>query len=408
MTFVASRMARVKPSASGVAAMRARQLIAEGHDIISLTVGEPDFDTPAHIRAAGETAIRNGETRYTNVDGTPALKQAVARKFLRENGLSYESSQIVIGSGAKQVIFNAFLASIDDGDEVIVPAPYWVSYPDMVRLAGGEPVEVACPAEDGFKLTPERLEAAITPRTKMLVLNSPGNPSGAVYSEDELRALAVVLLRHERVAVVSDEIYEHITFGNRRHVSIAAVEPRLMNRTLVVNGVSKAYAMTGWRIGYGAGPADLIREIVKLQSQSTSSASSISQAAALAALEGEQDEVHNNCSVFEKRMKIIREVLNKAGLVCREPGGAFYVYADCGAFIGMKRPDGRVVETDTDFAEYLLEEAKVAVISGAAYGLSPFIRLSFALSEDRLAEAGARILRACEGLAQHSTIYRQP
>ncbi|MDS1137453.1 pyridoxal phosphate-dependent aminotransferase [Nitratireductor indicus] len=399
MTLVASRMARVQPSASGMAAMRARQLIAAGHDIISLTVGEPDFDTPDHIRAAGEAAIRNGQTRYTNVDGIPALKQAVARKFLRENGLSYENNQIVVASGAKQVIFNAFLASVDPGDEVIIPAPYWVSYPDMVRLAGGEPVEVKCPAADGFKLTPERLEAAITPRTKLLVLNSPGNPSGAVYTRDELKALGEVLLQHERVGIVSDEIYEHITFGNVRFESIAAAEPRLANRTLVVNGVSKAYAMTGWRIGYGAGPADLIKEIVKLQSQSTSSASSISQAAALAALEGPQDEVHRNCSVFERRMKIIRAALNEAGLFCEEPGGAFYVYADCSAYIGKKRPDGRVIETDTDFAEYLLDEAKVAVIAGTAYGLSPFVRLSFAVADDRLAEAGSRILSACRKLA---------
>jgi aspartate aminotransferase len=323
----------------------------------------------------------------------------VAEKFRRENGLSYELNQIVVGSGAKQVIFNAFLASIDPGDEVIIPAPYWVSYPDMVRLAGGTPITVPCPFEDGFKLTPETLERAITTRTKWLVLNSPCNPSGAVYSEGELRALADVLLRHDHVGVVSDEIYEHITFGGPRSPSIAAVEPALIDRVLVVNGVSKAYAMTGWRIGYGAGPTDLIREIIKLQSQSTSSPSSISQAAALAALQGPQETIADNRSTFEARMMMFHEALNAAGLTCERPAGAFYIYAGCGRFIGCRRPDGRVIGTDGDFTEYLLEEAKVAVIAGSAYGLSPFIRLSFALSTERLIEAGRRIQSACQRLA---------
>ncbi|HET8726758.1 MAG TPA: pyridoxal phosphate-dependent aminotransferase [Alphaproteobacteria bacterium] len=395
MTLVASRMRRVVPSASGMAAKRARELVAAGHDIISLTVGEPDFDTPAHIRQAAAEAIESGQTRYTNVDGIPALKQAVAAKFRRENGLTYATEQIVVGSGAKQVMFNAFLASLDSGDEVIIPAPYWVSYPDMVRIAEGVPVVVPCRAQDGFKLTAEQLEQAITSRTKWLVLNSPCNPSGAVYSRDELRALAEVLLRHGHVGIISDDIYEHIVFDDARFTSIAAVEPRLVDRTLVVNGVSKAYAMTGWRIGYGAGPTDLIKEIVKLQSQSTSSACSVSQAAALAALEGPQEFIAENRATFKARRDVVHQVLNEAGLVCERPEGAFYIYADCTTFLGRRRPDGRVIETDVDFAEYLLEEAKVAVIAGRAYGLSPFVRLSFALSRERLSEAGEQIRMAC-------------
>lgn len=383
-----------------MAGQRVRELRAAGRDVLGLTAGEPDFDTPLHVQQAAQRAMESGKTKYTDVGGTPELKAAIRDKFARENGLHYETSEIIACTGAKQAIFNALMCTVEHGAEVIIPAPCWVSYPDIVRLAGGTPVLVPCEAASGFKLTPDQLERAITPRTRWLLLNSPNNPSGAVITRDEMRALADVLLRHPHVCILADDIYEHLVYDGREFVTPAQVEPRLRDRTLTVNGVSKAYAMTGWRIGYAAGPAALIRNMVKLQSQSTSNPSSISQAAAVAALNGPQDFIQETRTVFQRRRDLVVDLLNQApGVRCHRPEGAFYLFASCEGAIGKKSPRGATIATDMDFTLHLLDAANIAVIQGDAYGLSPFFRISFADSEERLREGCRRIRLACEELA---------
>ncbi|MBV0892680.1 pyridoxal phosphate-dependent aminotransferase [Paracoccus sp. Z118] len=397
---LASRMGAVKPSATVGMTRLAGELRRAGRDIIGLSQGEPDFDTPEHIREAGKAAIDTGQTRYTDVDGTPELKQAIVDKFARENGLTYGIDQISVGTGGKQVIYNALMATLDEGDEVIVPAPFWVSYPDIVRLAGGTPVIVPCGENRGFLLAPEDLAAAITPRTKWLILNSPSNPTGAGYSAEALRALADVLLDHPQVMILTDDMYEHIRYDDWQFATIAAVEPKLLPRTLTCNGVSKAYSMTGWRIGYAGGPAKLIKAMATIQSQSTTNPSAISQAAAVAALNGPIDFLTERNAVFQSRRDLcLRELNSIDGLSCRAPDGAFYLFPSCAGVIGRKRPDGRVIETDTDFATYLIEEVGVAVVPGSAFGMAPFFRISFATSTEQLQDACARIRTACERLS---------
>jgi aspartate aminotransferase len=399
MSFIASRIGRIKPSPTVAAGQKARELRAQGRDIISLDAGEPDFDTPESIKEAAIAAIRNGQTKYTAVDGTVELKQAIAAKFKRENGLTYGIDQITVGAGGKHVLFNALMATLNPGDEVIVPAPFWVSYPDMTVLAEGTPVIVECPESQGFKLRPEALEQAITPKTKWLIMNSPSNPTGAAYSRAELKALAEVLVRHPQVHVLNDDIYEHLTYDGFEFATIAEVEPGLYDRTLTVNGVSKSYAMTGWRIGYAGGPAALIKAMAKIQSQSTTNPSSISQAAAVAALNGPQDFIAERALVFKDRRDLVVSMLNQAkGLTCSRPEGAFYVFPSCAGTIGRRSPDGKVIESDEDFASYLLMEAGVSVVFGAAFGLSPFFRISYAASTESLEEACRRIQRACGAL----------
>lgn len=398
MSFLADRLARIKPSPTIAMTTRASEMRAQGHDIISLSAGEPDFDTPEHIRDAGKAAIDAGHTRYTPVDGTPSLKRAICDKFARENGLDYAPSQVSVGTGGKQILFNALLATLDHGDEVVIPAPYWVSYPDMVLLAGGVPVIVECGIADGFRLTPQALDAAITPRTKWLILNSPSNPSGAGYSRDEMRALTDVMLRHPDVYILSDDIYEHLVFDGFEFVTPAQVEPQLKDRVLTMNGVSKAYAMTGWRIGYGAGPESLIRAMAKLQSQSTSNPCSISQYAAETALTGPQDYVAESREVFQRRRDLVVAGLNACpGIDCPVPQGAFYVYPSIAALIGKTSAAGTRIDDDEAFANALLDETGVAVVFGAAFGLSPHFRISYATSDAQLTEAMARIRRFCEG-----------
>jgi aspartate aminotransferase len=391
---------RIKPSATLAADAKARELKAAGRDVISLAAGEPDFDTPDNIKDAAIKAIRDGKTKYTNVDGIPELKEAICAKFARENGLAYKPAQVNVSPGGKPVIFNAMIASLNPGDEVIVPAPYWVSYPDMVLLAGGEPVAVATRAEDGFKMRPEALEAAITPRTRWLILNSPSNPSGAAYTKAELRALADVLLRHPQVWILTDDMYEHLIFGDFDYWTIAQVEPGLYERTLTMNGVSKAYAMTGWRIGYAAGPEPLIAAMRKVMSQSTSNPASISQWAAVEALNGPQDFIKPNAKLFEQRRDLVVSMLNQAsGLRCPTPEGAFYVYPSCEQLIGRKAPSGKTIASDADFATELLEAEGVAVVHGAAFGLSPFFRISYATANSVLEDACQRIQRFCGAVA---------
>ncbi len=399
MSILAARLDRIKPSATIVVTQKARQLKAAGRDVIGLGAGEPDFDTPDNIKAAAVAAIGRGETKYTDVDGTPELKQAIAGKFLRDNGLSYKPDQITVGAGGKQVIYNAILASVEAGDEVIVPAPYWVSYPDIVLLAEGTPVVVPCGQNNRFKLRPEDLEAAITPKTKWLILNSPSNPTGAAYDRDEMKALTDVLLRHPRVWVLSDDIYEHLVYDGFQFCTPAQVEPRLYDRTLTMNGVSKAYCMTGWRIGYAGGPAALIKAIAKVQSQSTSNPASISQAAAVEALNGRQDFIQRHNAVFKERRDMVVDMLNQApGLNCHRPEGAFYVYPSCAGAIGKRTPQGKAIKNDDDFVTYLLEAEGVAAVQGSAFGLSPFFRISYATSTELLREACLRIERACRAL----------
>jgi aspartate aminotransferase len=399
MSFIASRIGRIKPSSTAVAVQKARDLRAQGRDIISLDVGEPDFDTPDSIKEAAIDAIRAGQTKYTAVDGTQELKSAIAAKFKRENGLEYGLDQIIVGVGGKHVLYNALMATLDPGDEVIVPAPYWVSYPDMTILAEGTPVIVPCPQEKGFKLQPEDLERAITPRTKWLIMNSPSNPTGAAYTRAELKALADVLMRHPQVHVLNDDIYEHLVYDGFEFTTIAQVEPGLYDRTLTVNGVSKSYAMTGWRIGYAGGPAHLIKAMAKIQSQSTTNPSSVSQAAAVAALNGPQDFIPERAAVFKERRDLVVGMLNQAsGLTCARPEGAFYVYPSCAGTIGKKTPDGKTIASDEDFASYLLTEGGVSVVFGAAFGMSPFFRISYAASTAALEEACRRIQRACGAL----------
>ncbi len=399
MSFLAARLDRIKPSPTIAVTTRAAELRAEGRDVIGLGAGEPDFDTPDNIKAAAEKAIAEGKTKYTPVDGTPELKAAIVAKFKRENGLDYTPRQITVGAGGKHVLFNALMATLDPGDEVIIPAPYWVSYPDMVLLAEGTPVFVPCVAEKGFKLQPEDLERAITKRTKWLILNSPGNPSGAAYGEADLAALAEVLLRHPHVWIMTDDMYEHLVYDGFQFRTMAQVEPRLYERTLTINGVSKAYAMTGWRIGYAGGAQDLIKAMAKIQSQSTSCPSAISQAAAVEALSGPQDFIAERAAAFRERRDLVVGMLNQApGLDCPRPEGAFYVYPSCAGVIGKKTPDGAVIESSADFAAYLLDSEGVAVVHGEAFGLDPHFRVSYATSTEALTEACTRIQRACAAL----------
>ena len=390
---------RVKPSATVAISAKARAMKAAGTDVIALSAGEPDFDTPDNIKDAAIKAIREGQTKYTDPDGTPALKAAICAKFKRENNLDYTPSQVHVAPGGKPVIYNALMASLSPGDEVLVPAPYWVSYPDMVLLAGGEPVTLATRAEDGFRVTAAALDAAITPKTKWIILNSPSNPSGAAYSRADLRALADVLLRHPQVWVLTDDMYEHLLYDGFEFATIAEVEPKLYERTLTMNGVSKAYAMTGWRIGYAAGPEPLIKAMGKVISQTTSNPSSISQAAAVEALNGPQDFMAERLSAFEKRRDLVVSMLNQAsGLDCPKPEGAFYVYPSCAGLIGKTAPSGKVIETDGDFATELLAAEAVAVVQGEAFGLSPFFRISYATSTEVLEDACTRIQRFCASL----------
>ena len=400
MPFLSQSLGRIKPSPTIAVSTKARELKAAGRDVIGLGAGEPDFDTPDNIKEAAILAIREGQTKYTAVDGTPALKQAVVAKFKRENGLDYTTDQVTVGAGGKQVIFNAMVATIDPGDEVIIPAPYWVSYPDIVLLCGGTPVAVDCPSQTGFKLQPADLEAAITPKTKWIILNSPNNPTGAAYSRDEMKALTDVLMRHPHVHVMTDDMYEHLVYDDFEFVTPAQVEPGLYDRTLTMNGVSKAYAMTGWRIGYAAGPKDLIKAIAKVQSQSTTNPSSISQAAAVEALNGTQHFIPERADAFKERRDMVVEMLNAAdGISCHKPEGAFYVYPSCAGCIGKTTPEGKTLETDEDFAGYLLESVGVAVVHGAAFGFSPFFRVSYATSTEALTEACTRIQKACAALS---------
>jgi len=394
-----SALARVAPSATLAATAKARELKRQGRNIISLGAGEPDFDTPENIKAAAVAAIQRGETKYTDVDGLPELKAAIVAKFARENGLTYTTAQIHVAPGGKPVIYNAFVATLSPGDEVIVPAPYWVSYPDMVLLAGGDPVFVTGVEADGFKLRPEVLEAAITPRTKWLILNSPSNPTGAAYTRVELEALAQVLRRHPHVWILTDDMYEHLTYGGFEYTTIAQVAPDLCDRTLTVNGVSKAYAMTGWRIGYAGGPKPLIDLMRKVASQTTSNPASISQWAAVEALNGPQDFLPERGAAFERRRDLVVSMLNQAtGIRCPSPEGAFYVYPSIEGLIGKTAPDGTVVDSDETFATALLEAEGVSVVHGAAFGLSPYFRISYATSEDVLEDACARIQRFAASL----------
>ncbi len=374
---------------------RAAAMKRQGLPVIILGAGEPDFDTPDTIKAAAKAAIDQGETKYTALDGSPALKAAVQGKFLRENGLDYATDEITVGAGAKQILYNAMMASLNDGDEVIIPMPCWTSYLDIVKIAGGVPVPVSCGAETGFRVTAAQLEAAITPKTRWVLLNSPSNPTGAAYSEADYRPLIEVLLRHPHVWLLVDDMYEHIIYDDFRFVTPAQLEPRLKDRTLTVNGVSKAYAMTGWRIGYGGGPKALIKAMAVVQSQSTSCPSSVSQAAAVAALNGPQDFLAERRESFCRRRDLVVDALNAIkGITCRRPEGAFYAFAECGGVLGRTTPEGKLLETDRDFCAWLLETAHVAVVPGAAFGASPCFRISYATSEAELTEALARIARA--------------
>jgi aspartate aminotransferase len=400
MSLESSALRRVKPSPTMAVSAQARALIRAGRDVISLAAGEPDFDTPDNNNAAAIRAIQDGKTKYTDVDGMFELKEAICGKFARENGLTYQPSQINVSPGGKPVIYNAMVATLSPGDEVIIPTPYWVSYPDMVLLAGGEPVFVATTAADNFLLKPGDLEAAITPRTKWLILNSPSNPSGAAYTREALAAIADVLLRHPHVWVLTDDMYEHLIYGDFKFTTIAQVEPALYDRTLTMNGVSKAYAMTGWRIGYAGGPEPLIKAMSKVESQSTSNPCSISQWAALEALNGPQDFIKPRAAVFETRRDLVVSMLNQAaGLDCPRPEGAFYVYPSCEGLIGKKAPTGQVIESDGVFASALLDAEGVAVVQGEAFGLSPFFRISYATSSEILVDACTRIQRFCASLS---------
>jgi len=400
MAFLADRLNRIKPSPTMAVTGRAQELKAAGHDVIGLGAGEPDFDTPDNVKQAAIDAIKAGDTKYTAVDGTPALKKAVCAKFKRDNGIDYEPSQINIGVGGKQVLFNAILATVDEGDEVIIPTPYWVSYPDMVLLAGGTPVFVATSAETSFRMRPEDLEAAITPRTKWLILNSPSNPTGAAYSPDEMKALTDVLMRHPHVWVMADDIYEKIIYDNFVFSTVVQVEPGLYDRTLTINGVSKAYAMTGWRIGFAGGPVELIKAMGKLQSQSTTNAASMSQAAAVEALNGDQSFLAPRNAAFKKRRDMVVGLLNDTpGLSCLTPEGAFYVYPSCAGVIGKTTPDGKTIESSEDYATYLLESVGVAVVHGVAFGLDPYFRISYATADEVLKDACGRIKKASAALS---------
>lgn len=399
MSVLADRLSRIKTSASFALIAKVKELKSQGKDIISLGAGEPDFDTPDFIKEAAYQAIREGKTKYTNADGAPELKDAIIKKFKRENDLTYTRDQVIVGTGGKQVIYNAFMASLNQGDEVIIPAPYWVSYPEMVLLANGTPVILECHEQYEFKLQPEDLEAAITPNTKWLILNSPSNPSGAAYTQEEMKKITDILAKYPHVLVMSDDIYEHVTYDNFKFCTPAQIEPKLYDRTLTVNGVSKAYSMTGWRIGYAGGPIDLIKGMAKIQGQSTSNPCTISQEASITALNGGLEFMQERNDAFKKRRDMVAERLNQIdGISCRVPEGAFYLYPSCEKLIGKKTPDGQIIENDTDFATYLLETEGVACVQGEAFGLSPHFRISYATSEEVLIEACKRIKKACNDL----------
>jgi len=396
---IAKRLQRIPLSPSVAASQRARELKAEGRDVIALSAGEPDFPTPEHIIAAAAEAARRGETKYTNIGGTLELRRAICGKLARENGLEYTADEVMVSTGGKQAIYNAIVATMEEGDEAVIPAPFWIAYEQVVTYAGATAVVVPCTAETGFKITPEKLERAITPATLWLILNSPSNPSGAIYSRAEYLALAPVLRRHPHVAILVDEMYEHIIFDGKRPMSFIAACPEFKDRTVLINGVSKAYSMTGWRIGYAAGPANLIKDMVKLQSQATSGPSSVGQAAALAALNGPQDFVETQRQAFEQRRDLVVSMLNQAkGLTCRKPDGAFYAFPSCQALLGKRTPEGRPINDDRDFVMYLLDSEGVAVVHGGAYGVPGHFRLSFAAANDDLVRACERIQRACAAL----------
>lgn len=397
--FFAPRMSRFKPSPSQIASQRVRELVAEGRDIVKLTAGEPDFPTPLHVKWAVMQAMDRDEARYTPINGTLEMRKAAQLKFARDNDLHFGLDEICVGSGAKQVLFNILMATVSQGDEVIIPSPYWASYPDMVLLAGGNPVFIDCPQNRGFRMSPEDFEAAITPATKWLMICQPSNPAGVVYSSEELKAIADVALRYPHVHILSDDVYEHLIFDGRKFLTIAQVEPRLRDRTVTVNSVSKAFSMTGWRVGYGGGPKDIIANASKMQSQSTAGSSSIGQAAAVAALTGDQRLILERTADLERRRDILHAALNKAeGLHCDLPEGAMYCFCSCAGAIGKRTPDGKLIENDTDFTMYLLDYVGVAVVQGAAYGLSPYFRASFVATEEDLNRGGALIQKACADL----------
>ena len=399
MPFLSAALARVKPSATVAVTDKARALKAAGRNVIGLGAGEPDFDTPANIKQAAIRALEAGKTKYTDVGGIPELKDAIIAKFKRENGLAYKRDQIIVSTGGKQVLYNALVATLNPGDEVIIPAPYWVSYPEMVLLAGGEPVHIVCPAEQGFKLQPAALEKAITPKTKWIILNSPSNPTGAAYTRDELKAITDVLVRHPHVWVMTDDMYEHLVYDGFRFTTPAEVEPKLYDRTLTVNGVSKAYSMTGWRIGYAGGAKDLITAMTTIQSQATHAPSTISQWAAVEALNGPLDFIPENAAIFKERRDLVVGMLNQAnGINCPRPEGAFYVFPSCAGTIGKTAPSGKKLADDQDFVTELLEAEGVAVVQGSAFGLGPAFRISYAASLADLEEACKRIQRFCGNL----------
>lgn len=399
MAFLADALSRVKPSATIAVSQKARELKAKGKDVIVLGAGEPDFDTPENIKQAAIAAINRGETKYTPVSGIPQLRQAIVSKFKRENGLDYKPEQTIVGTGGKQILFNAFMATLNPGDEVIIAAPYWVSYPEMVAINGGTPVFVDTKIEDNFKLTAADLEKAITPKTKWLIFNSPSNPTGAAYTQAELKSLTDVVVRHPHVWILTDDMYEHLVYGDFVFTTPAQVEPSLYDRTLTMNGVSKAYAMTGWRIGYAAGPIELIKAMDMIQGQQTSGACSIAQWAAVEALNGTQDFIPANKKIFQARRDLVVSMLNQAtGLQCPTPEGAFYVYPSCAGLIGKKTEAGKVIETDKDFVTELLETEGVAVVHGSAFGLGPNFRISYATSDELLEKACIRIQRFCASL----------
>ncbi len=399
MGFISDQLGRIQPSATIAVSTKASELKAAGRDVIGLGAGEPDFDTPDNIKQAGIDAINRGDTKYTAVDGIPELKKAICAKFKRENGLEYTPAQAFVAPGGKPVLYNAMVATLNPGDEVIIPAPFWVSYPDIVLLAGGEPVCIDTKVENNFKLSADDLEAAITDKTKWFMFNSPSNPTGAAYSRDELKALTDVLMRHPHVWVLTDDMYEHLTYDDFEFTTPAQVEPGLYDRTLTMNGVSKAYAMTGWRIGYCCGPVELIKAMRKVQSQTTSNPTSISQWAAVEALNGTQDFIPERAAIFKQRRDLVVSMLNQAtGIECPTPEGAFYVYPSCKGCLGKSTPSGKKLENDEDFVTALLEEEGVAVVHGAAFGLSPFFRISYATSTEALEQACMRIQRFCSSL----------
>ncbi len=399
MSIISDSLKKIKPSPTIAVTQKARELKAAGKDVIGLGAGEPDFDTPDNIKQAAIKAINDGDTKYTAVDGTPALKKAIVEKFKKENNLDYTTDQITVGAGGKHVIYNAMMATLNDGDEVIIPAPYWVSYPDIVLLAGGKPVVMECDEKQGFKINPSDLEKFITPKTKWIILNSPSNPTGACYSENDIKAIASVLEKHKHIYILSDDIYEHVTYEGFKFFTIAQIES-LKDRVLTMNGVSKAYSMTGWRIGYAAGPKDIVKAIAKIQSQSTTNPSSISQAASVEALSGTQDFIKKRADSFQERRDFVVKALNDIdGINCLNPDGAFYVFPSCKELMGKKDPSGKEIKSDTDFVQSLLENSGIAVVQGSAFGLEGFFRISYATSMENLKIALEKISSFCKSLS---------